>query len=68
MHIFILCFLSGSFGALVGLMVANWARKLPQSFPDHTFCDERFQRMVKRYRHELKEQENEISRLVRGMS
>jgi hypothetical protein len=68
MRDFLLCFLFGSFGAIVGFFIANWAGRLPAHLVDHGHCDERFNRMTREYRHQIHDQEAEIQRLIQGLS
>lgn len=68
MTTFLLCFLTGSFGAIAGFLLSSWVRKLPEHTPDHRHCQERFDRMVRDYRHQIRDQESEIQRLIQGLS
>lgn len=68
MRDFLLCLLTGSFGAIVGFYVANWARKLPAPLCDHSECQVRFERMNFALRRQIHDKEAEIQRLLQGLS
>jgi hypothetical protein len=65
---FLLCFLCGSAGAIVGFIIANWARRLPRPLAYHQHCDERYVNMHRRLASEIRSRDAEIQRLMQGLS
>ena len=68
MNDFLLCFLSGSAGAIVGFIIANWARRLPRPPAYHQHCDGRYVCMHRRMAREIQLRDAEIQRLMQGLS
>jgi hypothetical protein len=68
MHVFLLCLLSGSTGAIAGFLLLNWARRLPPHLVDHQHCDERYTQMHRRFCREISDRDTEIQRIIQGLS
>ena len=60
--------ISISFGGFLGFLLSGWVRDVPNApaWSSHEYCDDRFDRMARKYRHEIQTLEGEIQHLIHG--
>ena len=57
-----------SFGGTLGFLLSAWVHTPIEVAPwsSHEYCDDRFEKMARKYRHEIQTLESEIQHLVHG--